>query len=414
MKSNSAKNLRFNYVVNILDASFFGLAIGFASFSTIIPLFVSNLTDSALLIGMIPAIHNMGWQLPQLFTAKRLNTLPQFKPFVLLMTLQERLPFLGMAAVAWFLGGLGKPLALVLIFLLLIWQGMGSGLSANAWQNMIGKVIPSDYRASFFGIQSAAANLFMSGSAIAAGYILTGLDSPYDFTICFVLASIFLGVSFFFIKLTREENRVIEPPTSSQLPFWSNVKSILIKDKGFRGFLSIRLIWQFGLMGFAFYTVYVVKVLGVDEKAAGFLTSVLLFTHTIANPLLGWAADRWGRRKVLIFGAFANVLSCAIAWAMPGLGTFYLIMILAGFANVAYWTIGLAASLDYGTEEDRPTYVGLANTLIAPATILAPLLGGWLADAFSYQVTFIVSAAAALFTCFVLIAFVKESSSQSA
>ena len=36
--------------------------------------------------------------------------------------------------------------------------------------------------------------------------------------------------------------------------------------------------------------------------------------------------------------------------------------------------------LEFGEEEDRPAYIGLANTLIAPFTFLAPVLGGWLAD----------------------------------
>ena len=64
------KNLRFNYTVNLLDGAFFGLGIGFASFSTIIPLFFSSLTDSALIIGLIPAIHNACVMLPQLFSAR--------------------------------------------------------------------------------------------------------------------------------------------------------------------------------------------------------------------------------------------------------------------------------------------------------------------------------------------------------
>ena len=67
------KHLRYNTIVNLLDGAFFGSALGFASFVTVLPLFVSSLTDSALLIGLIPAIHSMGWQLPQLFTANRLS-----------------------------------------------------------------------------------------------------------------------------------------------------------------------------------------------------------------------------------------------------------------------------------------------------------------------------------------------------
>jgi hypothetical protein len=37
MKSNNDKNLVYNYVVNVLDGGFFGFALGFASFTTIIP-----------------------------------------------------------------------------------------------------------------------------------------------------------------------------------------------------------------------------------------------------------------------------------------------------------------------------------------------------------------------------------------
>ena len=67
------KILRHNLVFNLLDGAFFGFGLGFASFSTILPLFVSTMTNSALLIGLIPAIHNVGWQFPQLLTAKRIS-----------------------------------------------------------------------------------------------------------------------------------------------------------------------------------------------------------------------------------------------------------------------------------------------------------------------------------------------------
>jgi len=58
------KTLKHNVLFNLLDGAFFGFGIGFGSFTMIIPLFVSNMTNSALLIGLIPAIHNVGWQLP--------------------------------------------------------------------------------------------------------------------------------------------------------------------------------------------------------------------------------------------------------------------------------------------------------------------------------------------------------------
>jgi len=127
MKSAANKTYRFNFIVNLLDGGFFGSALGFASFITVIPLFVDTMTDSAILIGLIPAIHSVGWQLPQLFTANRVARLRRYKPMVLLMSINERLPFFGLALVAWFMPSLGPRIALWMTFGLLVWQGLGGG-----------------------------------------------------------------------------------------------------------------------------------------------------------------------------------------------------------------------------------------------------------------------------------------------
>src|SRR5690606_6573920 len=89
------RHLRFNVTVNLLDGGIFGIALGFASFGTILPLFVASMTDSATLIGLVPAIHASGWLLPQLFTAGYTSRLRRYKPTVLKATIHERLPFLG-------------------------------------------------------------------------------------------------------------------------------------------------------------------------------------------------------------------------------------------------------------------------------------------------------------------------------
>ena len=60
---------------------------------------------------------------------------------------------------------------------------------------MIGKIIPAKRRGIFFGTQSAAANLFASAGAVLAGILLERLDSPLDWTICFLLASVSMAVS---------------------------------------------------------------------------------------------------------------------------------------------------------------------------------------------------------------------------
>lgn len=410
MDAKLLKDLKYNYFVNVLDGGFFGFGLGFASFATVLPLFVSTMTDSAILIGLIPAIHTMGWQLPQLFTAGWISRLKMFKPITMWLTVHERIPFLGLALIAWFMPVIGAQWALALTFLMLIWQGLGGGFTANPWQNLIVRVIPSEYRATFFGSQNAAANLFASGGALASGYILDKLRSPLDFTVCFIIASIWMVFSWIFLYKTREPERSQDSEKSPALPMLHGIRTILVRDKGFRWYLVSRMLFPFASMSFAFYTVYAVRKLGFSIAESGLMTGILFFTQVIANPALGWISDRWNRKGVLALGALAVVFSSLLASVANNVAVFYVVMILTGLGATAYWTIGMAITLEFGTDAEKPTYIGLANTLIAPATILAPIIGGWLADRSGYHLTFWVAAAMGTVTFLVLLLLVNEPS----
>ncbi len=402
------KHLRYNVTVNLLDGAFFGFALGFSSFSAFIPIFVSRMTDSAILFGLVPAMHSVGWQFPQLFTAGWVSRLRRYKPFVILMTTQERIPFFGLAAVAWFLPELGKQNAPIITFLLLAWQGLGGGFTANAWTSMISKVIPTEIRGTFFGAQAAAANALLSVGSVLAGILLAKVSDRYDFSLLFLLAGIMMAVSWGFLALTREPVDHEKQIPLKTAPFWQGTRTLLRRDANFRWFLATRLLAQVATMGFAFYIIYGVKHFGMDEITAGILYATLTFVQIIVNPLMGWAGDRWGHRRIMAIRAIATALSGLLAWFAPAIGWFYPIMILTALASVAIWTLGLAMTVEFGTEAERPIYIGMANTLVAPAAILAPLFGGWLADTAGYQATFLASAAGGVCMAIVLYFLVKD------
>jgi MFS family permease len=384
--------VRFNATVNILDGAFFGFALGFASFTTVIPLFVSQLTGSAILIGLAGAIHTIGWQVPQLFTATRVRRLSRFKPLVLAMTIHERLPFLGLALLAWSLPNLNTTTALVLLILLLIWQGFGGGYTANVWQSMIAKIIPVSWRGGFFGLQMAAVNLLASITAVAAGWILERYPSPLDFTLCFLLASVGMLISFGFIAQTREVDH--KPAISSDVraDLWGDVRRILREDALFRRFLVIRIIFQLAFVAFTYFAVYAVNELGLSVSLVGWLTGLLIFTEVFINPIFGRLGDRRGHCLVLFIGTLAALISTALAgWVTSTLGWF-LIFALAGAANVSAWTTTMVISLGFGDPADQATYIGLSNTLLAPATILSPFMAGWSVEVLGYANTFRIAA----------------------
>lgn len=402
------KDLKHNVTAGLWDGSLFGAALGFASFSTILPLFVANMTNSATLIGLVPAIHSAGWLFPQLFTASHVSRLRQFKRTVLMMTIHERVPFLGFAVIALLMPLIGTNAGLILTMLLLIWQGLGGGFTANAWTSMISKIIPPDSRGTFFGMQAGLANLFISGSAIGAGYLLNALASPWDFAVCFFIASIFFALSWFALAATREPEDTEKVIPEEKTHFWDDAKKVLSRDKNFNWFLSARILSQFATMGFSFYIIYALREFNMTEVIAGYLTATLTISQTIANIGMGWIGDRSGHRTMLILGALAAFLSALLAWNATSIAWFYPIFILTGIANVSIWTIGMTMTVNFGSEVDRPIYIGLSQTLTAPATIIAPILGGWIADNAGFIPTFTISTILSLVMAGILIFLVKD------
>ncbi len=69
---------------------------------------------------------------------------------------------------------------------------------------------------------------------------------------------------------------------------------------------------------------------------------------------------------------------------------------------------GLNIILEFCQPEDRPTYIGLTNTLLAPVKTLAPLAGGWLATWLGYAPMFSVALAGAVLGTVMLAVWVKE------
>lgn len=238
MPTEKAKHHRFNFVVNILDGAMFGMALGFASFSTVIPLFISTLSDSAIFIGLVSAVHVLGWQLPQLFIAPWLANKERLKPLVMIFTLQERLPFLGLAVVAFLLPSIGDTWGIVLAFVMLTWQAIGGGLTANPWQLMIHKIIFPEVLTTFFGIQAAALNLFAAVGAVFSGLILDRIPYPHNFALTFLIAGFWLAVSYAFINATKEPKGQANRAEAQFSSLWNAIIKITRTDTNFNAVLG--------------------------------------------------------------------------------------------------------------------------------------------------------------------------------
>jgi MFS family permease len=396
-------NVRHNFTVNIMDGLFFGLALGLASTVTVLPLFLNTLTHSTILIGLIASLHTIGWQFPQLLTSGYVARLRRYKPMVIFFTIHERWPFFGLMVVALLVPAVGPSVGAVLALLMLGVHAFGGGLAATAWQSMIGKIMPEERRGTFFGVQSAVANLLAAGGALLAGFILDQSQGTQGFALCFFLAGLSMTVSFAFIVRTREPAHEIKAEETGQGLGWRRMVGIMREDSNFRWYLLARLLAQVAWMAVSFYTIYAVRQFHMDDITAGALTFVLMISQTVANPILGWIGDRWSHRVVYALGALMMATSAALALLAPDIGWFYLIFALAGISNATIWATAMTFTLQFGRDSEKPLYIGLANTLIGPLALAAPILGGWLADQGNFQATFILSAVCGVLTAGVLL-----------
>jgi predicted MFS family arabinose efflux permease len=138
------------------------------------------------------------------------------------------------------------------------------------------------------------------------------------------------------------------------------------------------------------------------------MTGAFLISTILASIFMSRLADSWSPHHVMSIGALAACASAVIAWLAPSAAWFYLSLILASMGIVAIWTIPIPLSVRFGNDSERPYYIGLANTFASPATILAPFLGGWLANVVGFQTTFQLSTVSGLLISLLLTFILKD------
>lgn len=387
------RNATWNFSVNLADIIFITLGLSLISRETVLPLLVSHLTDSKIAVGLLPAVWSLGYYLPQLLTANFTEGLRYKKPFVMLVGgLGERVPYLLVGLAVLFLAE-SSPLAVLVLLLLGIGTaGASAGIATPAWFDMIAKVIPIQRRGLWSGLGHGVGALLGVAGAWVVGRVLDAYAYPGNFATLLFLAFFFVSVSWVALSLTRE------PPSTStkeRIPlirYLGQLPAVLDRDANYRRYLISRTIVNLGAMATGFFIVYGKERFALDGAAVGLLTGVLIGSVAVMNVLWGVTGDRVGHKTVLVGAAIAMTAAPLVALLAPDSAWLALTFVLLGTALAGEHASSLNIILEFCAEEDRPTYIGLTNTLLAPVLILAPILGGWLATVLGYPALFVIAA----------------------
>jgi MFS family permease len=392
-----ARHFRRNFIVNMSDIMTWLFGASFQSVNAILPVYASHLTSSPLVIGLIPALTDAGWFLPQLFMAPYVERLPRKLPSVTILGAIERIPFAVLPlAVLWF-HTLPSSTAVLFFILLILWKALGSGIVATPWQEMIAKVIPVTHRGRFFGAAYFFGQLFgVAGSALAT-YILARFPYPQNFVISFSVGAVGIVLSQLFFMLTKEPAITPRPqPPHSNRDYTQRLMSILKNDANFRAYLLSRWLTYGGGMAYGFMAVYAIERFHLPDSAAGIYTGILYIAGVVGYAVWGPLGDRVGHKRVMEIAASTWLMALGVALFSTAAWGFYVVFALMGFGSAGGVLSDLNIAMEFGPEAERPTYIGLARTVTGPALLIAPLVGGWIAQTWNYPTLFGVSLLLAL------------------
>jgi MFS family permease len=396
-----AQNFRHNVIINTMDISFFFMADSFWNINTIMPVFAATLTDNPFIIGLMPAIVNAGWFLPQMFLASRVTHTPKILPLSVRLGIFERLPYLLFAVLALAIPNIGKSTALILLILLMTWRGIAGGMSALPWQEVMARVIPLSHRARFFGFS----RVFGQGAGILgsvlSGLILATLSYPRNYALGFGIAVIIQWLSFACYVQNREPELELQNPPISRpvLPQpskkgidFSMFGKIIKKDANFRLYLVARSISFLGNMATAFIAVYAIKAFHLPDEQAAVFTGVILASGVLGYAFWGAVGDRIGPKKIMVLSFICWFIALLVAIISKSIWLYYLVFALFGLYQSGVGVGDSMLIMELGEESLRPTYLGIGRTLTGSFLLLAPVLAGSLVARYDYIVMFIVSA----------------------
>lgn len=161
-----------------------------------------------------------------------------------------------------------------------------------------------------------------------------------------------------------------------------------LRDTGLGVILIARTVLNVSVRLGHFFLPAISRGLGVPLSAGGNLVGVASLAGLMA-PLFGVLSDRWGLRRVMVFGTALFAVAALLTAGLPWYGTALVTFGLMGLAKVAFdpaMQAYLGARVPY---ERRGWAIGLSELAWSLALLALPLFG-WLIEAVSWRAPFLV------------------------
>jgi MFS family permease len=136
--------------------------------------------------------------------------------------------------------------------------------------------------------------------------------------------------------------------------------------------------------------------IGADAIGFGVAIGIWSFASLAVRPLVGWSADRHGRRPLLVIGALLTVLALALHLVATSLPVFIGARAILGVAEAAFLVAALAATGDLAPPGRTGEALSLVSLSLYIGLVVGPVLGEAVLGAAGYAGVWIVAGALSL------------------
>ncbi|GEK28374.1 MDR family MFS transporter [Furfurilactobacillus siliginis] len=136
--------------------------------------------------------------------------------------------------------------------------------------------------------------------------------------------------------------------------------------------------------------------------------SIYLLTNSLATPIYGKLADRIGRKPVFLFGLAVFVFGSVMSGLSNTMLTLILWRAVQGIGAGTIMPVSFTIIADIYPFEKRAQVMGLNGAAWGIASVVAPLIGGFIVDQLSWHWVFFINAPIGLLAMLMIIIFLHE------
>jgi hypothetical protein len=397
-------HLRRNFSLGVISGVAYNLYVAMLGTELVMTWFLSEVTESNLLISLLIPIELGSWYFLQLLLSGYVQQRSLAMPLYRVMGIVRVVAMIGLVMVT-----VAAPRADVLLVVFLVTfsaNSLAAGVAALPFLNIVAKTIPPTRRGMYFGWRRTVGGLLGILGGILVKFILapnSGLGFPANYAVLFLVGLLITVVLVGSFSLVIEPQGTVETRNYSLPNQLRRAVRLPGRDRSYDRYLRLRIAMVAAGYALPFYAVYARRELGAPQDLVGFYLICSTLAAVAFNGVAGRLSDRYGNLLVLRLAALTSALPALVALsvtAAPGIDSrhsvvFGLVFLSQGL-HVAAGSIGsINYLLELAPTTERPLFVGFANGIVGLAIFASPL-GGILADTLGFEALFVFALVCAL------------------